>query len=355
MAHLAYGAWSEAEDVLAETTGWSIGLLDRHAMDPRIRLRRVMGRMGRRTLRRSMLMPASRSEPVVDGADHVVFLAHGAWDLPLLEQLKSVRRSGATISMWMPEVWPRDLGDRRLSYDCYAMVDHLFVGIVEAVEPMRRIAPSAEVHVLPPAVDVERFRPPGAYGDRGIAVLGIGRKNPAQHADLLDWAKRRRALYLYDTTRGTAEDWREHREALANRYQHSNIAICNYAKMGSETETGGLRVLPGRLFEGLAAGAVMIGIPPDRSTQRRVLGTEVVEPVAETGGSLADMLDRFSDAREAQEIRARNIALACRGHDWGHRWRSMFEALGLAIPFGLQSRLDDLAKAANRIEELVDT
>ncbi|MGH1489324.1 MAG: hypothetical protein ACRBK7_08030 [Acidimicrobiales bacterium] len=352
LAHLAYGAWSEAEDVLASTTGWPIGLLDRHGMEPRIRVRRIAGRVARRALRRQILVPPTRLGPTVDGAEHVFFLAHGPWDLPLLEQLKSLRGSGAIISMWMPEVWPVELGDHRLAFESYSMVDHIFVGIDEAVEPLRHIAPNSQVRVLPPAVDVERFRPTVVGLERGISILGIGRRDPAQHEELLDWASSRGKLYVYDTTKSRAIDWREHRQALANWYQHSDIAICNYAKMGADAETGGLRVLPGRLFEGLAAGAIMVGIPPDIAIQHRVLGTDVVEPLDESDGALAAMLDRLIDSDAALAIRARNIALACRGHDWGHRWQSMFNVLGIEIPCGLKSRLEGLSKAADEVEEL---
>lgn len=354
VAHLAYGAWSEAEDVLAATSGWPVGLLDRHGMEPQVRIRRVAGRMARRVLRRSLLIPPTASEPDVEQPEHVVFLAYTPWDLPLLERLKSLRRSGATVSVWLPEVWPVTLEDPRLAYECFSMVDHLFVGIDEAVEPLRRLAPDSQVHVLPPAVDVELFRPPSPFGARGISVLGIGRRDPDQHRELLEWAKHRSALYLYDTTTSAAVDWKEHRLALANWYQQSAVAICNYAKMGRENETGGLRVLPGRLFESLAAGALMVGVAPDPAIQRRVLGTEVVEPVEPRPGSLVAVLDRLGSGPEAQSIRVRNIALACRGHDWGHRWKAMFEVLGIALPCGLKSRLDDLGKVATELEELVE-
>ncbi len=366
VAHLAYGAWSEAEDVLASTSGWPIGLLERHGMEPRIRVRRVAGRMLRRTVGRSALIPPTRSAPRFDAVDHVVFMAYTPWDLPLLEQLKSLRGSGATVSVWMPEVWPTGLEDRRLAYECYSMVDHVFVGIDEAVEPLQRLAPDSQVHVLPPAVDVDLFRPSGPFGARGIAVLGIGRRDPDQHAELLEWSRSRGGLYLYDTTKSEAIDWKEHRRALANWYRHSSIAICNYAKMGNEHETGGLRVLPGRLFEGLAAGAIMVGIPPDSAVQTRVLGCEVVasiEPGDDSGsgfsngsgdGSLSAALDRLGEGPEAEATRVRNIALACRGHDWGHRWRTMFGVLGIPIPCGLKSRLEELEKAANEMEELAE-
>ncbi len=284
--------------------------------------------------------------------EHVFFMAHGAWDLPLLERLRSIRREGLKVSIWMPEIWPSDLRDDRLRYECYSMVDHIFVGLREAVEPFARIAPSAQVHVLPPAVDVMRFAPADPFADRGISVLGIGRRDASQHSELIEWSAARKRLYLYDTVSGKAVDWEAHREALANWYQHANVSVCNFAKHDVPAETEGLRVLPGRLFEGLAAGSILIGLPPDDERQLEVLGTTVVEPLDGSPHQLPELLDRFLDPVEAQTVRVRNLALACRGHDWGHRWAAALEAVGVEVPFGLRNRIDDLAKKADEFEEL---
>lgn len=203
------------------------------------------------------------------------------------------------------------------------MVDNIFVGIDEAVESFSSFAPHAQVHVLRPAADVLKFAPVDPFIPRGIAVLRIGRGDADQYRQILEWAGIRQALYMYDTTSGKAVDWTEHRRALTGYYQHANIAICNYAKHDVPAITGGLQVVPGRLFEGLAAGAVLVGIPPDEQSQIDVLGETVVEPI-DSPRSLVQVLDRFSHPREAKPLRIRNLALACRGNDRAHRWRSVF-------------------------------
>ncbi len=200
-----------------------------------------------------------------------------------------------------------------------------------------------------------RFAPVDPLRPRGISVLGIGRRDPVQHEEILDWAASRQALYLYDTVRGHAADWEEHRTALAGWYQHTNVAICDYAKHDLPAVTGGLRALPGRLYETLASGAIPVGLPPDLERQNRILGQPVVEALDGTAHQLAGLLDRFRDPVEARPLRIRNLALACRGHDWGHRWAAVYEAIGMRVPFGLQNRLDDLAKRADEFERLIAT
>lgn len=351
--HLAFAAWYEAEDVLAEAGGLVIQPIGTHSEQLAVRARRVVGRGLRRALGPDQLLPPSLTGPSVTGHGHLFFLAHSVWDLCQLEQLRSLRRSAATVSVWIPEIWPRDLRNPKIRHECYSMIDHVFVGIEQAVEPFADFAPNVDVHVLPPAADVLQFAPSDPLRPRGISVLGIGRRDVEQHRRILEWADIRQALYVYDTVQGRAIDWAEHRAALARQYQHTNVAVCNYAKHDSPTITEGLRVLPGRLFEGLAAGAVLVGIPPDEDLQHRVLGQTVVEPLDGSGRGVGAVLDRFADPGEAEPVRIRNLALACRSHDWSHRWRDAMHRVGLPIPFGLRNRIDDLAKMADYYEGLL--
>ncbi len=349
---LAFSAWHEAEDVLVSCDGASLALLNRHGKNPRVRARRVAGRAVRRVAGRTILLPAAQRgvSAGVDDADHLLFAGHGPWDVPLLERLRVLRRRAKTISLWLPEVWPTQLSDPRIRYEGYAMIDHLFLGVPETLEPFRTIAPTTEVHYVPPATDVVAFGGGAIDGRRSLAVLGIGRRHPEQHNQILDWAAKNNELYLYDTVSGKAHDWKAHRRALADWYRHANIAICNYGKHDQPNLIGGLRVLPGRFFEGMAAGAVMIGMPPSVEEQRRLLGVDIVESTETT--DLVTLLDKYRDPAAARPIRIRNMALACRGHDWSHRWRVILNHIGLPIPDALDRRIDSLAEEAERLESL---
>lgn len=352
VGHLSYGAWNEAEDVLVDASGVRLTLLNRHLHSPSIRARRMAGRSVRMLSGHQRLLPPTTLKAQLAASGHVFFVAHGLWDTPLLERLRGLRSEGITVSVWISEVWPSEVGDPRLRYECYSLIDHLFVAMAEAVEPLSKLAPDAQIHFLPPAADVMRFAPRDPFRERGISVLGIGRRDADQHREIREWAADRQRLYLYDTVRGQAPNWLEHREALASTYQHTNVAICNYAKHDMPELTGGLRLIPGRLFEGLAAGSVLAGMQPDEQSQIDVLGQTVVEPLSGSADSVAALLDRFSDPQETDPIRIRNLALACRAHDWAHRWKTVFEKISSPVPFGLQNRLDDLAKRAVEYEEM---
>ncbi|MDH4276706.1 MAG: hypothetical protein OEZ14_08435 [Acidimicrobiia bacterium] len=346
---LAYSAWSEAENVLVDVGGARLGLLDVHRRHRRVKLRRVAGRGLRRVAGTHRVLPALSEgllKPVPQ-ADHLILMAHGAWELPLIERVGRLRRSAKTISVWMPEVWPSELDDR-VAYEGYGMVDHLFVGIREVVDRFTELVPNADIHCLPPAADVLTFGGGDPEPKRNIAVLGIGRREPSQHRRILDWAAANQELYLYDTLQGKAVSWREHRDAVANWYRQSRMAVCNYGKHDRPEEIGNLRIVPGRLFEGLAAGSILIGMPPDEESQRQLVGEVVVESTEST--ELETLLDKYNDPEAGRLMRLRNASLAARRHDWAHRWRDVFRAIDLVRPEGLDERLALLDARADELD-----
>jgi hypothetical protein len=106
-------------------------------------------------------------------------------------------------------------------------------------------------------------------------------------------------------------------------------------------------MIPGRLFEGLAAGAGLIGIPPDPAFQRRLLGRTVVEAVPTDPDDLPDFLDDALAGHDEHRAAA-NTRLALQGHDWAHRWRALFDHLGVTVPAGIEARIERLADRADR-------
>jgi len=345
---LAYSAWNEAEDIAVDIGGASLGLLNKHGQNKRVKARRIAGRFVRRAGGRSLLLPALGSGLInhVDPADHLILMAYGAWDLPLVERIRQLRSKAKTISVWMPEVWPSEL-DKRTRFESYAMVDRVFVGIREVIDDFKQIAPHADVSCLPPAADVSAFCPTSADNERNISVLGIGRRDEIQHRQLLDWADRTGQFYLYDTVKGEPTSLVEHRQNLAGWYRQARVAICNYGKHNRPDETGDLRIVPGRLFEGMAAGAILVGRSPSQSNQMEIVGEIVVNPVEQS--TFIGAIETFTEPGAGRCERVRNMVLACRRHDWAHRWHHIYEVLGEPIPKTLEARIFSLADHADRL------
>ncbi|MEM8924018.1 MAG: hypothetical protein AAGD35_11000 [Actinomycetota bacterium] len=344
----------EAEDVLAAATGADMAFIEDAPSDARIKARRIAGRQLRRLSHSGQMVPAilpgrTPVETPAKSYDVGIFIGFTSWDLPLLERMPELRERCDRLMAWFPEVWTSDVDSPTARYEPFDLVDHLFAGMVGGSEKLRGIT-NTPVHYLPMAVDVTRFAPAMWPQPRPIDVLGIGRRNPALHESLLDWSRKTGKLYVYDTIAGaTVPDVPAHRTNLGDTYARTNIALTSYAKIDQPEVTQGEREVPGRLWEGLAGGAVMVGQAPRAEIQERAVGRTVVTDLPQSPAEAVEVISEVAGKATDAE-RMANTSLALRSHDWAHRWRQSFLDMGLPVPPGIDARIDELATMATTVE-----
>ena len=85
------------------------------------------------------------------------------------------------------------------------------------------------------------------------------------------------------------------------------------------------------IYEGAAAGTVMIGEAPDCEAFRELFGwPEVVIPIRADGSDIMAVLsDLGSDPERIPAIGRRNTKEALLRHDWAYRWNEMFRVAGI--------------------------
>jgi len=354
-----YIGFAEAEDVLASASGADRAHLNVSPEAPMLRVRRAAGRQYRRLAGRSRDLPGFMAHgraglgyhsdgPLKDRYDLAVFVAITVWDLPLLERMLDARRRADQVAVWFPEVWPLELADPRLALEPFSIADHVFVGVADSAPVLSDLV-GRPVHYLPMAADAMRFAPASPAEPRPVDVLGIGRRLPALHDALLDWAAKAGRHYLYDTiSGGEVHDVAAHRENLAATYRRSKLAITHFAKFDRPHEVGDQRENPGRLWEGLASGVIMAGMPPRPELQRRFPGAEVVIELPRDPHEAVATIDELV-RQPHEDLRRHHLQLALTANDWGHRWRTVFETAGLAVPSALQTRLGHLASLAEAL------
>ncbi len=348
----AYGAWDEAEDVLIDGADVDLVYLTRPIETPGVRLRRSVGRTARRFGGADSALPARPAirppTRTLDGHyDLAVFMAYSIWDLPLIEALGSLRRHADRVVVWFIETWPSSYVDGRVALEPFHTVDDIYVGMDVAVEPLSQSL-GREVRYLPIATDAIRFGPESPDAARPVDLIGLGRRVESHHAATMRWAEDNHRLYLYDTAQlESPKDLPRHRDTIGRWYSQSKLASCNYAKIGQERTIQGLRVMPGRLWEGLASGAGMIGLPPSEVSQTELFGRTVVELLPDDVRDLPDFLEQQIDRHSPARV-ADNVRLALEGHDWAHRWRDLFQSLEMNVPAGIDDRISDLQKRAKR-------
>lgn len=352
--HIAYGAWAEAEDVLIESADVELVKLKLAIEHSRVRVRRTVGRNLRRVAGPSARLPgltplANPARTMSGRYDLILFLAFSIWDLQLIERLGPLRHRTDRVAVWFFETWPSTYANGRVTYEPFSLVDDIYVALEGAVEPLASVI-KREVTYLPMATDTIRFGPEHSDNERPIDMIGIGRRRREQHEAMLRWAADRERFYLYDTTvLERPNDYRRHRDTIGRWYSSSKLAMCNYGKSDQPALTQGLRIIPGRLWEGLASGAALVGIPPNDEAQRQVLGQTVVVPMPEDPAEVPAFLEDTIE-RHGPEQMAANVRMALTGHDWAHRWNDMFRHLGLEPPDGLGHRIADLQRRSEKFD-----
>jgi hypothetical protein len=136
----------------------------------------------------------------------------------------------------------------------------------------------------------------------------------------------------------------EHRLLLANLLRRSRYYIANRSRVNEPEFTMGRDEISSRFYEGAAAGTVMLGEPPrtplfeaqfdwpDALIRLPFDSPEIVRLLAE--------LD--ADPERLSRVQRSNVRNAALRHDWVHRVREVFEALGLPPTAGMLAREERL-------------
>src|SRR5262249_14542716 len=238
-----------------------------------------------------------------------------------------------------------------------AEFDHVFVNSRHVVEKMSQMI-GRPVSSLPQGVDTLRFCPGPDPPARAIDVCNIGRRSQITHERLLDAARQGRIFYSYDTIKPAAKqvtfhvsNGAEHRFLLANLLKRSRYFIANRARANEPEVTRGRDEIAGRFYEGVAAGAVVVGTPPDTEEfRRRFDWPDAVIPMPfDAPDVVARLAELDRDPARLERIRTENVANALLKHDWIHRLRTILDAVEVAPPQRVLAREERLRKLAEQV------
>ncbi len=254
------------------------------------------------------------------------------WQLHLLESIKNWRDKCRYKACYIMETWKPSFDDWRLRDEPFKNFDRIFTGTANCVSTLAN-ATGIPCDYLPPAVNALKFCPYPEPHQRTIDVCCVGRRFPHVHQALFQrFQQDHNFLYYYDTVKNQnleIEDGQEHRAKLISLLQRSRYNITAHAKFNSKDETGGSQEIGSRYFEGVAAGTVMIGMPPRGKAFQQYFDWE--DAVVKVDFNHQDVLDVIEELDAQPErvanIRRRNIVNTLLKHDWVYRWRAVLAAL----------------------------
>ncbi|AKG24783.1 glycosyltransferase [Calothrix sp. 336/3] len=287
--------------------------------------------------------------------DLFFFVCQHFWDLSCLNSIHKWRDKCKKAVLWIDEIWFKELKDNKtkLCFDLVKEFDYIFTTQSGSVEGISRVT-KCPAYSLPYGVDTIKFCPYPQIVKRNIDVYSIGRRSVSIHQDLLELSKSKKLFYVYDTLKGLNMcDYQEHRHLYIQMIQHSRYFIAHKAKFDAHKQTGGQEELGSRFFEGAAAGAVMIGTPPEcEAFQRHFDWSDAVIPISGNSPSIRDIIQELdAHPQKAIAIRKNNIINSLLRHDWVYRWEAILEKVGLNITPAMNKRKLYLSNLATLVAD----
>jgi hypothetical protein len=141
-------------------------------------------------------------------------------------------------------------------------------------------------------------------------------------------------FYVHDTFGGSLSDvydYKQHRDLFSNMTKRSRYFMVAPGKVDVSDETKGQVEIGHRYYEGAAAGAVMIGQAPHCDAFGEMFPwPDAVVEVKPDGSDVIEVVSRLESLPAlALAISQRNAAEALLRHDWGYRWKRIFQVAGL--------------------------
>ena len=301
------------------------------------------------------LKNAATIEPVSLDQNYDLFF-FVAWSPQSLVELSRIRnwRSRCKVAVaYLFEQWSSTLEQDRRYLKLLDQFDHVFL-LHSACLPRLPSYTRAPCSNLPTGVDCLIATPYPSPPERVIDVYSMGNRSTQAHRQLLAMAEHRGLFYLYDSLASSdslVKDWGEHRLLLANTIKRTRYfmgftpATARTSKAG---KVAGEEVLPTRLFEGAAGGAIILGTAPQCLEFRQCFDwpDAVIEVSPETE-DIAAVIDRL-DAQPQRIERARQTnAIRCLlQHDWVYRWEHILAQVGMEELPQLHQRKSRLSQIA---------
>jgi len=353
---VAFCAQYEFEDVIASAAGVDMAAPDglRGVELSRKAYKLVRHLTGSRRLAAS-LAPRLTTHPLEKDYDLFLPIFSHAHQLFALSCIPDWRKRCRKAACFIAEAWDDLLPGYLL--ELLAEFDHVFVNSRHVVEKMSQMI-GRPVSYLPQGVDTLRFCPFPDLPARAIDVCNIGRRSQVTHERLLEAAGQGRIFYYYDTIKPAAKqvtfrvsNGAEHRFLLANLLKRSRYFIANRARANEPEFTRGRDEIAGRFYEGVAAGAVVVGAPPDTDDfRRRFDWPDAVIPMPfDAPDMVARLAELDRDPARLERIRTENVANALLKHDWIHRLKAILDTVEVSPPQGVLAREERLRNLAEQV------
>jgi hypothetical protein len=281
--------------------------------------------------------------------DLFLAMCGGPRDLLMIDAVSYLLDACTTKVCLVEEIWAKQMREHRFFMDVLRKFDLIALYSSQSVKALSDQI-GCKCIFVPPGIDSIRFCPYPANPERVVDVYSIGRRSLITHQAILKMADERGIFYLHDEGSEVANpiDPKEHRSLLANIAKRSKYFIVNPGLIDRPDIRGTQIEIGSRYFEGVAAGAIMVGEIPNNGEFEHLFGwPDSVVHLPYGSDRIVALIDELEGQPEKQEkIRRMNVVQALARHDWAYRWEKILENVGLGPMPELLQRKERLAKLA---------
>jgi hypothetical protein len=286
-----------------------------------------------------------------------VYIAWSPVALVELSRIRNWRQRCSKAVVFMHELWLSTIKENKAYLRILDQFDHVFLLHQASIPELQRYT-SAPCSFMPTGTDCLLATPYPSAPERVIDVYSLGNRPAGLHKKLVALAENQEIFYLYDSLSSSdsrMKDWREHRLLVANNIKRSRyfIAFSPAAIATSKAlQVRNEQVVPSRLFEGAAGGAVMIGEAPECPEFNELFDwPDAVIKIPTDPSDVRDLLKELdSQPARMDRLRKTNAINSLKRHDWVYRWEHMLKAVGLETSSKLHDRKDRLRRVAEAAE-----
>ncbi|OAP40016.1 hypothetical protein AU381_10790 [Sinorhizobium glycinis] len=288
--------------------------------------------------------------------DLFFFVAWSPQSLVELSRMHDWRGRSKVAVAYLFELWSSTLEQDRQYLKLLDQFDHVFL-LHSACIPRLTQYTRTPCSFLATGVDGLISTPFLSPVERVVDVYSFGNRAAKVHRQLLKLAEERDFFYLYDTLASTdsrVKDWYEHRLLLANIIRRTRYFMAFSPATLANSKSGtvaGEQVLPARLFEGAAGGAVILGSAPQCAefSEHFDWPDAVIEVPPDTGSIVEVINELDANPRRTELLRRTNAVRSLEMHDWVYRWERILSTIGMEPTPQLhlrKSRLQQIATDA---------
>ena len=294
--------------------------------------------------------PAYRMPPIEVEYDVFYVQCMFVWDLAYIGRIPDWSKKIKKSVIYITELFQTQLDHYPILTEVlkrFDLVITAYTGTEDALQ--KRIG--VKTVFCTSGVDALKSAPDPAKFHRPVELHSMGRCNKVFFREFQKLVDQYGWTYIYNTFHlSVLHDYRMHRKYLSDILKRTLFFEVNPAKFDEELESKNQHEVGNRYFEGIAAGCVLVGLPNNNPTFKKIFPwDDILIQLPEVAEDIVPfILDLFNQRERLEHISRMNSRGALLYHDFAYRWEFTLKQAGLEPTDTLLRRKEQLSREAEK-------